>query len=784
VQHAHQKGIIHRDLKPSNVLVSRHDTTPVVKVIDFGVAKALGQELTDKTLFTGIAQMVGTPLYMSPEQAGMSDLDVDTRSDVYSLGVLLYELLTGTTPFTKERFQRAAYDEIRRIIREEDPPRPSTRLSESTDSLPSISAQRHTEPAKLTKLVRGELDWIVMKALEKDRNRRYETANNLAMDIQRHLVDEAVLARPPDAAYRFRKFARRNRTVLLAFALVALALVVGALVSMWQADRARRAEALARSLLASERVAHSRADSAREEAVAQRELARANLRKARQAVDDMYTQVAEKWLHEQPQMEPVRREFLEKALRFYEEFAEQDGGTEPAVRLETARAYGRVAEIQQDMGASAQAETPFRRAIEQLRGLVEEFPASPEHRQELAGTLHNYGFLLSDIGSDSESVEVHSEAVSIQERLVADFPNDAAYQRNLALGQFRLGVELEANKPWEAEQAFRKAIALQESLATRVPSLPEDRAHLAHSITRRVIRTRVVDPDAALKDYRRSIDLVEPLAAEFPNVPSYRYQLARAMLEAGELLPLPEAEQTLRKALDIWRKLAADFPGSMYYRYYVVRSLITLAARLKTSHRTQEAIEALREARAIGEKLAADSPSVQWIQYRVATVDVQLGLLLTAAGRADEATDLMRRLIESNTNPSLLNYAAWSLAVTPEVKERDPVLAVAMARKAVGLAPKAGDIQNTLGVACYRNGDWSGAIAALMRSEELEPNKRLGFNALFLAMAHWQLGHRGEARAWHDRAVAWMDKLRPKNEELLRFRAEAEELLTKEQRKN
>jgi serine/threonine protein kinase len=224
IQHAHQKGIIHRDLKPSNVLVSRHDTTPVVKVIDFGVAKALGQVLTDKTLFTGIAQMIGTPLYMSPEQAGMSDLDIDTRSDIYSLGVLLYELLTGTTPFDKGRFTQAAYDEIRRIIREEEPPRPSMRLSDSKETLPSISALRCMEPAKLTKLVRGELDWIVMKALEKDRNRRYETAIGLASDIQRYLRDEPVTAFPPSMTYRLRKFARRHKVPVSMVLLAAIAL--------------------------------------------------------------------------------------------------------------------------------------------------------------------------------------------------------------------------------------------------------------------------------------------------------------------------------------------------------------------------------------------------------------------------------------------------------------------------------------------------------------------------------------------------------------------------------
>jgi WD40 repeat protein/serine/threonine protein kinase len=242
VQHAHQKGIIHRDLKPSNVLVSRHDTTPVAKVIDFGVAKALGQELTDKTLFTGVAQMVGTPLYMSPEQAGMSDLDADTRSDIYSLGVLLYELLTGTTPFTQERFKKAGYDEMRRIIREEEPPRPSTRVSTLGPAAATVSANRGSDPRGLSRLFRGELDWIVMRCLEKDRTRRYETAAALAADVRRYLSDEPVLACPPSVGYRLRKFARRNRVGVGAAAaavLVALTAVIGLAVSNFLIARER-----------------------------------------------------------------------------------------------------------------------------------------------------------------------------------------------------------------------------------------------------------------------------------------------------------------------------------------------------------------------------------------------------------------------------------------------------------------------------------------------------------------------------------------------------------------
>jgi tetratricopeptide (TPR) repeat protein/serine/threonine protein kinase len=245
VQHAHQKGVIHRDLKPSNVLVTVHDATPVVKVIDFGVAKALGQRLTDKTLVTHCAQVVGTPLYMSPEQVDGGGLDIDTRADIYALGVLLYELLTGKTPFNPERLETVGFDELRRIIREEEPSRPSARITTVADAAATAPVNSHGDARRLRRLLRGELDWIVMKALEKDRDRRYETATAFALDVQRYLADEPVEACPPGAGYRLWKFARRNQGSLAVAAGLFLALTVTAASVGWAArDRAaRRAEA-------------------------------------------------------------------------------------------------------------------------------------------------------------------------------------------------------------------------------------------------------------------------------------------------------------------------------------------------------------------------------------------------------------------------------------------------------------------------------------------------------------------------------------------------------------
>jgi hypothetical protein len=243
IQHAHQKGIIHRDIKPSNILVTLHDGVPVPKVIDFGIAKATEERLTDKTFFTAHGHFIGTPAYMSPEQAEMSGLDVDTRSDIYSLGVLLYELLTSKTPFDQKELLASGLDELRRTLRETEPRRPSAKLNTLHGTeLTSTAQHRHAEPPKLLSQLRGDLDWIVMKALEKDRKRRYQTANGLAMDIQRHLNNEPVVARPPSRIYRFQKLAQRNRGVFIATGAVFLTLAIGLGTSTWLFFKEREAE--------------------------------------------------------------------------------------------------------------------------------------------------------------------------------------------------------------------------------------------------------------------------------------------------------------------------------------------------------------------------------------------------------------------------------------------------------------------------------------------------------------------------------------------------------------
>jgi eukaryotic-like serine/threonine-protein kinase len=592
VQHAHHKGIIHRDLKPSNVLVTLHDGTPVAKVIDFGIAKAAGQQLTDKTLFTSFAQWIGTPLYMSPEQAVISGLDVDTRSDIYSLGVLLYELLTGTTPFKKDRFRLAAYDEIRRIIREEEPPTPSTRLSDSKDTLASISAQRHTEPAKLTKLVRGELDWIVMKALEKDRNRRYATANGLAMDLKRYLADEPVEARPSSARYRLRKFLNRNKGPVLAASIVLLALVggiIGTTVGMIHAD-SRRIEA----------------DQARAAEAEQRTKAEKARDRTRQALDAMTSSFTEDSLSTQTAISGEQKRFLSEVLSYYQEFAGEKAGDEQS-RARTAQAAQRVGTIEYRLGRRTEAEPAFRLARDEYEKLVADFPAVLRYRQELARGHYNLGIVQIGAGKGPEAEQLVRQALAVQERLAADFPTVPKYRQELESSHNNMGLLLAGlGKGPEAEQSHRQALAIGERLA-----------------------------------------------AEFPAVREYRHELAESHNDLGVLLTIAgkrlEAEQLFRQALAIREKLAADFPAVPEYQINPQREQLRYrASRAVSRLNAGQVVEAVAEVAELSK--TSDWNAEQWYDFACVYAVACGKIAANKQEYSDRAVQLLHRAVKTGFN--------------------------------------------------------------------------------------------------------------------------------------
>ena len=412
IQHAHQKGIIHRDVKPSNVLVTSHDGKPVAKVIDFGVAKAIHQHLTDRTIYTSFAQMIGTPLYMSPEQAEMSGLDIDTRSDIYSLGVLLYELLTGATPLEKQRLAKAAYDEIRRLIREDEPLRPSQRLSTS-DTLPSVAACRNTEPARLSRMLRGEVDWIVMKALEKDRTRRYETASGLARDVQRDLADEMVEARPPSTGYRLRKFVRRNKGPVVAASVLLLTLllgIAGTTFGLIQAGAAWRSEqARAEGEATAKRDANEQRDAAVRAAAAERsakEQAQRRLSQIEKGVELFAGLV--KGLNPRSEEQggpPLYEQLRQRAAKAADDLiGESVADPDVVARLQTT-----LGDTLLGLGDAAKAIAILERAraTQQVR-------LGPDNPDTLA-TLHNLACAYQDSGKLPEAISLYKQ---VHERLV------------------------------------------------------------------------------------------------------------------------------------------------------------------------------------------------------------------------------------------------------------------------------------------------------------------------------------------------------------------------------
>jgi serine/threonine protein kinase/tetratricopeptide (TPR) repeat protein len=788
VRHAHQKGIIHRDLKPSNVLVTLHDGTPVVKVIDFGIAKATGQRLTDKTLFTGFAQMIGTPLYMSPEQAALSGLDVDTRSDIYSLGVLLYELLTGTTPVDRERLSRVGYDELRRIINEEEPPRPSTRISTLGRAATILSTQRQSDPKRLSRLFRGELDWIVMKCLEKDRGRRYDTAHGLANDIERYLRDEPVLACPPSAAYRLRKWLRKHRAA--AGGGVALALVLVLLSLGLAANNLRIRREQGRTQAANQRLQD-------------------NLKLSLEALDQTL-QLLEVRLPRDPEAARENEELLTKAVGFYERFAERNQD-DAAVRRDVVDAYLRASDLHLLLGHHDRAETALRQAEGVAAQLTAERPADAEPRWLLAKVHLNRGWLLyTTQGPTPASEDEYRKGIARLESLGDAAALDWKYRETLA--DLHHGLHwslLGSGKLPEAEKHGRQAIWLRRRLVNEAEELPRRLAAMHMLALERsdlsVSFSEAQRLDDAEDELREAISLLTRVDAQAGQLPGYRrgrlpgrapkwdgspvyVTLAVAHNNLGIVLRRRgrsgAAAREYSQAIELYTRATREWPRDTGFQrnLAILRGNVGLiwfegGKRAAAAEQNRKAIGLLRT-------LDAQAPGVDENQEWLGQVLMQMGDLFHAEGNREKAAEHYRevqaltekRAARSPPVARCLKDLAWFLVVCRDRSFHNPARAVPLAERAVALAPGNADFLNTLGMAQYRQGQWQAAAASLNRARQLRQDRDEG-DWLFLAMAHWRLGDRKTARACYDRAGEILKRYEWPPADSGRWQAEAAALL-------
>ncbi len=625
VQHAHQKGIIHRDLKPSNVIVGLYDGQAIPKVIDFGVAKVTGPRLTDRTMVTEAGQIVGTMEYMAPEQAEMGNHDVDTRSDIYSLGVVLYELLTGAMPFAAADLRSMGLSEMLRIIRDVEPKRPSTRISSVAD-LAKTAANRRAEPNQLAGLLKGELDWITLKCLEKDRSRRYDSATGLANDLERYLADEPVLACPPSGGYRLRKLARRYKywiAAASAFLVLLIVAIIAQAFALVAVDRERTAK-----------VAALQAEARRREQV-------------QVALDAMTSNVIEDWLSKQPVLLPEHKKFLEKALGYYEDFS-RDTGQDESSRVSVAQAHQRVGTILINLGRFEDAIAAYRRSSEIYDALTHSAPGNPEYAQQVAVSHREMGYALAKLGRFAEAESQVRGALEIQQPLVASHPQDASLQRELSLSLDRLGVLLKnLGRLQEAEAETRRALAIRQRSVDSFPKDQRARMDLARTYMGlgNLLNAFPDRKSGAITAHRKAVGLLEELAAEFPAEILLRQELAIAASNLGQAILSDdrpaEAEPFLLRSLRLAEELAASAPAVPEFQRSVAIALSNLGIAYKDSERWQQAEDTYRRALEIHTHLADRAPKVPDHQNEVAGAIVNLARIHLIRGAPTQARDLL-----------------------------------------------------------------------------------------------------------------------------------------------
>jgi serine/threonine protein kinase/tetratricopeptide (TPR) repeat protein len=782
VEHAHQLGVVHRDIKPANLLV---DVRGNLWITDFGLA-----QFQSNAGLTLSGDIVGTLRYMSPEQALAKRSLIDHRTDIYSLGVTLYELLTLEPAFAG----RDREELLRQITFEE--PRSARRLNQAIPT---------------------ELETIVGKAIEKNPAERYATAQELADDLRRFLEDKPILAKRPTLVHRARKWARRHRPLVAAAAAVVavVTLSLGALV--WREKDRVEAE---KTLL----------EAANQKLETEKERDKANLRLAMEALDKVYLQALEQSAPRDPAKEKEYRQLMQNTLHFYEAFARQNGA-EPEVRWLTGRAYLRAANLHNKLGQHHQAAEACTRAIPLYEQLRAEFPHESDYLDEHAACYYtlgralwvnqklpdsekayrravslgeellaeptvvpryrvnqakNYnalGLVLADLARHADAEEAYHQSLTLAQALVREFPEVRDYQRALAEFYNNLGSLFRTLKRVpEGDRAYHQALLIWEKLAASPDATAEDRRLVASIHYNRGPFLRALGRyDEAETAYHRAIQLYAQLGTDFPAVHHYQRFRANACGNLGYLFSqtgrLAEAEKAYREALVLHQDLADRFPNLPQTKLDLAQSYTNLAGILEDLDRPADAERPSRDALVLREELVAKYPQVPQHQMELLTAYTNLAGILVTLEQMPEAGEKVHKAVERCAdNPEAKLRLARLLAFHRALHRPYATETVELAKAAVERLPQKADGWTTLGVAHYRSADYPAAIAAIEKALPLRSGGD-SFEFFFLAMTHWQQGDKDKARQWYDRAVAWMERHRPGDEQFRRYRAEAAALL-------